>query len=126
MQGVQSLWNIGIMLALPLTWMTWAVVSLVCCMVSLGCQYAIWVLHWSADSAPNSPAPKPLSMFQLSGFMIVILWSSFYVDSRYDGLRSTRIVIWHIHVPPLCFHTPSYPTSSTKDQLKPLSARSHS
>jgi len=90
-QGAHSFWNIGIMLSLPLTWMTWAVASLLCFMLSLGVQQAILDVRPSGSNDArveiDSPAPKALSILQLSGFTVTIVWSLSYVFMIHREIR---------------------------------------
>ncbi|KAJ7892951.1 hypothetical protein B0H13DRAFT_2037821 [Mycena leptocephala] len=83
MQSAHPFWNVGIMLSLPLTWMAWAVVSLLCFMVTLGVQQAILDLRPSGINDTkveiDPPAQKSLSILQLSGFTVAIGWSLSYV-----------------------------------------------
>ncbi|KAJ7731763.1 hypothetical protein B0H16DRAFT_1893242 [Mycena metata] len=75
--GADSFWNVRIMLCLPLTWMTWAIISLFCFMLSLGVRQAILDVRPSRgnNATIDSPTPKALSILQLSGFTVAIVWS---------------------------------------------------
>ncbi|KAF8215517.1 hypothetical protein K438DRAFT_1926129 [Mycena galopus ATCC 62051] len=88
-QSTHPFWNVGIMLSLPFTWMAWAVVSLLCFMVTLGIQQAILDLRPSDinDTRINSLAPKSLNILQLSGFTVAIVWSSYYVFMIHREIR---------------------------------------
>ncbi|KAJ7831630.1 hypothetical protein B0H13DRAFT_2289234 [Mycena leptocephala] len=102
-RGSHSLWNVAIMLSLPLTWMAWAILSLVCCMVSIGVQQAILDLRSSrsgdTETGLDYPAPKALSIFQLSGFMVVIVWSAIYMHEQLEFTVKRAVVILHRNQP---------------------------
>ncbi|KAJ7872233.1 hypothetical protein B0H13DRAFT_2059444 [Mycena leptocephala] len=91
MQGAHSFWDVAIMLSLPLSWIAWAVFSLLGFMLSLGVQQAISDLHSSGSSGSKTamapPASKRLSIAQLCGFMVVILWSTSYVFMIHVEIR---------------------------------------
>ncbi|KAJ7819363.1 hypothetical protein B0H14DRAFT_2836582 [Mycena olivaceomarginata] len=79
------------MLSLPLTWMSWAVASLLSFMLSLGVQQAILDVRSSGSKDAGveieSPALKALSILQLSGFTVAIVWSLSYVFMIHREIR---------------------------------------
>ncbi|KAJ7334960.1 hypothetical protein DFH08DRAFT_939642 [Mycena albidolilacea] len=83
MQAAHLFWNVAIMLSLPLTWMTWAVFSLFCFMLSLGVQQAILDVRSAVGRDTKTgislSATKGLSIVQLCGFMVAIVWSTSYI-----------------------------------------------
>ncbi|KAJ7747482.1 hypothetical protein B0H16DRAFT_921373 [Mycena metata] len=59
----EPFWDASIMLSLPLTWMAWAILSLICFLISLGVQIAISDLRILLPREPHlkqSPIPPPL------------------------------------------------------------------
>ncbi|KAJ7745161.1 hypothetical protein B0H14DRAFT_2986529 [Mycena olivaceomarginata] len=79
------------MLSLPLTWMSWAVANLLCFMLSLGVQQAILDVQPSGSKDAvveiKSPVSKALSILQLSGFTVTIVWSLSYVFMIHREIR---------------------------------------
>ncbi|KAJ7926699.1 hypothetical protein B0H13DRAFT_1972234 [Mycena leptocephala] len=90
----RSFWSPSIMISLPITWMAWAVVNLVCFLVSLGIQIFMFDLDGTESLFPNSDTPKSitttLSIFQLAVFTLVVVWSLVYVVMVHFELKNCR------------------------------------
>ncbi|KAJ6556768.1 hypothetical protein DFH09DRAFT_1164448 [Mycena vulgaris] len=93
----ESFWDVSNMLSLPLTWMAWAVLSLVCFLISFGIQIAISDLQILLTSGqtetdvPVVPAPNStLNIFQLAIFIPAIVWSSCYVVMIHLQIRRCK------------------------------------
>ncbi|KAJ7847276.1 hypothetical protein B0H14DRAFT_2583726 [Mycena olivaceomarginata] len=97
----QASWNRSTMMSLPLTWMCWALLSLLFSLASLGVQMFIPDLQPMTTDSPstsntNTPGPNsapsaiPLSISQLVILMLVTGWSSAYVVMIHLEIRKYR------------------------------------
>ncbi|KAJ7925386.1 hypothetical protein B0H13DRAFT_1863224 [Mycena leptocephala] len=106
-EQTRSSWNPSTMLALPLTWMAWEFLSLMCSLVSLGVQIFLLDLQSmrsdsspgssasidptgtpASNSGPQNPRAVPLNMFQLAMFTVAIGWNSIYVVLIHIEIRN--------------------------------------